>query len=306
MLNPQAKHIRAIASATAWLGYGAAAFVLGISSLYLNPFWHFDDGGFLDWRLYWWNAGGEILLAAGMLIEGLALIWLISALIARASKGSWLPYAAGGGLVLGLVAWAGAWGFAGNMNVHFEWNAADGFSLFQVQPAEGQGSVSAGQMKANGQNAIWQSIVQLQIQPELQGYFRMNDWQKMNGDLEIEVARIVPIAWPVALGRGGETLEDPDETPLMRAAEKQDLNTLKQQLASLSPAQVNALDQSGQTALILACRDSKANLEIAKALLAAGADPNLRARNGYAPLTWALARNNAELARLLKRAGARP
>jgi ankyrin repeat protein len=69
---------------------------------------------------------------------------------------------------------------------------------------------------------------------------------------------------------------------------------------------VNALDQGGQTALILACQNPKASPDVVKALLAAGADVNLRSRNGYTALTWALARNNGEITRLLRRAGARP
>ncbi|MGB8967363.1 MAG: ankyrin repeat domain-containing protein, partial [Candidatus Sulfotelmatobacter sp.] len=69
---------------------------------------------------------------------------------------------------------------------------------------------------------------------------------------------------------------------------------------------VNSLDQSGQTALILACRNPKAIPDVVKALLAAGADVNLRSRTGYTALTWAQVRNNTEVIRLLRRAGGRP
>jgi hypothetical protein len=68
---------------------------------------------------------------------------------------------------------------------------------------------------------------------------------------------------------------------------------------------VNALDQTGQTALIVSCRNPKANAEVVKALLAAGADVNLRSRNGYTALAWAIVRNNSEVSRLLRRAGGR-
>jgi ankyrin repeat protein len=114
------------------------------------------------------------------------------------------------------------------------------------------------------------------------------------------------MAWPVALGSGGETLEDPDETDLMRAAGHDDLKSVQQLLAAESKPNVNALDQSGQTALILACQHPKADPGVVKALLAAGADLNLRSRTGYTALTWAQARNNAEVMRLLRRAGGRP
>jgi len=119
----------------------------------------------------------------------------------------------------------------------------------------------------------------------------------------------------IELGRGGETLEDPDETDLMRAAARGDLKTVQQLLSAATGANVNAgvnalninaLDQSGQTALILACRNPKANPDVVKALLAAGADVNLRSRAGYTPLTWAQVHNNAEIIRLLRRAEGRP
>jgi hypothetical protein len=149
-------------------------------------------------------------------------------------------------------------------------------------------------------------MVETQLQPLLRGYFKMNDWPKMNGDVNVKVARIIPIAWPVALGSGGETLEDPDQTPLMRAAILGDLKTVKQLLSAGTDVGINSLDQGGQSALILACQNIKTNLEVVKALIVAGANVNLRSRNGYTALTWAQARNNAEVSRLLRRAGGRP
>jgi ankyrin repeat protein len=127
----------------------------------------------------------------------------------------------------------------------------------------------------------------------------------MNGEIAIKVARIIPIAWPIDLGSGGETLKDPDETELMRAASQEDFKAVQQLLSTAANANVNALDQTGQTALILACQNPKASPDVVKSLLTAGADVNLRGRNGYTALTWALARNNGEVIRLLRRAGAR-
>jgi ankyrin repeat protein len=128
----------------------------------------------------------------------------------------------------------------------------------------------------------------------------------MNGDLGIRVARIIPAAWPVALGNGGETFEDPDETPLMRAAVEGDLKAVQQVLSAGTESSVNALDQGGQSALILACQSQKPSASVVKALIGAGANVNLRSRNGYTALTWALARNQTEVVRLLRKAGARP
>jgi ankyrin repeat protein len=150
------------------------------------------------------------------------------------------------------------------------------------------------------------SIVEVEIQPLLHNYFKLNDWQKMNGDVSVKVTKIIPIAWPVALGSGGDTLEDPDETPLMRAAVQGDLKTVQQLLSGTTSAAVNALDQGGQSALILACQNPRTRPDLVKALIAAGANVNLRSRNGYTALTWALARNNNEVSRLLRRAGGRP
>ena len=100
-----------------------------------------------------------------------------------------------------------------------------------------------------------------------------------------------PIAWPVALGSGGETLEDPDQTPLMRAAVSRRRENCKTILSAGPDASINSLDQGGQSALILACQNIKANPEVVKALLAARANVNLRSRNGYTALTWAQVRN---------------
>lgn len=301
MLTPKARHLRFTTWVITGLEIGAMLFAGGLLALYLNPFWHFDGGGFLDWRLYWWNAAGETMAAAGLIIEAVALIAAIAVLLSRFSKYSSWPYFVAGIVVFAGLVWVASEGFVTGAEARFEWNAADGLSAFRVQDPDGD----EGRLP-QALNAVRQSIIQIQIQPLLRGYFRVNDWQKMNGEVEIRVARGVPAAWPIALGDGGETLEDPDETPLMLAAEREDLKTMATLLAASGKAEVNALDQGGETALILACRNPKASADVVKALLAAGADVNLRARNGYAPLTWALARNNSEIARLLRRAGGKP
>jgi len=275
-------------------------FVAGLAALYFNPFWHFDESGFLDHRVYWWNAAGEILTAAGLLTEALALLGSVALVVSRCfGRRSW-PYAVAALLVLCAVVWVSPAGFTRTLNAHFEWNAADGFSAFRLQAWD-----EAGAAWREGVSPIQQAIVETQIQPLLKNYFTLNDWQKMNGDVPIKVARIIPIAWPIDLGSGGETLDDPDETDLMRAAAREDLKEVQRLLSGTAGGNVNALDQAGQTALILACQNPKANPDVVKALLEAGADVNLRSRNGYTALTWALARNNGEITRLLRRAGGR-
>jgi hypothetical protein len=310
MLTPTAKHIRRTTWAITGLEAGVLLFVVGLLVLYLNPFWHFDEGGFLDWRLRWWNSAGEVFIAAGFLIEALALVGLAAVLVSRfVGRRSW-PYLVAALLVACTALWISPAGFTRSLDAHFEWNLADGFSMFRLQAWD----ETAGLWRPVGR-PVWQSTVGTQIEPLLRGYFRLNDWQKMNGDIGIKVVRIVPIAWPIDLGSGGETLDDPDETELMRAAAQEDLKTVQQLLSAAKGANVNAvgvnalsvnaLDQTGQTALILACRNPKANPEVVKALLAAGADVNLRSRTGYTALTWAQVRNSNEIGRLLRRAGGR-
>jgi uncharacterized protein len=75
---------------------------------------------------------------------------------------------------------------------------------------------------------------------------------------------------------------------------------------NINSLDINSLDQGGQSALILACQNPKTNPDVVKALIAAGANVNLRSRNGYTALTWAQSRNNTEVSRILRRAGARP
>jgi uncharacterized membrane protein YphA (DoxX/SURF4 family) len=300
-LSPTATHNRRTRWVLTGLESGAVLFLAGLAALYFNPFWHFDDGGFLDRRVHWWNAGGEILTAAGLLTEALALLGGLALLVSRFSgRRSW-PYKVAALLVLAVVVWVAPAGLTRNLDAHFEWNSAEGFDVFRLQERDEGGATwhVAG-------SPIWQSIIETQVQPLLKNYFKLNDWQKMNGDIGIKVVRIFPIAWPIDLGSGGETLEDPDETELMRAASQEDLKTVQRLLSEKTSANVNALDQTGQTALILACQSPKASADVVKALLVAGADVNLRSRSGYTALTWALNRNNGEVTRLLRRAGGKP
>jgi hypothetical protein len=300
MLNPTATHHRRTRWILTALEVGALLFLAGLALLYFNPFWHFDDGGFLDRRVHWWNAAGEILTASGLLLESLALVASLAAIVSRwLNRRSW-PYLVAALLVFGAVVWIIPAGLTRTLNAHFEWDSADGFSTFHLRDWDEGSSTwhEAG-------SPIWQSLVQTQIQPLLRGYFRVNDWQKMNGQVGVKVVRIIPIAWPIDLGSGGETLEDPDETDLMRAASREDLKIVQALLSAPVKPNVNALDQTGQTALIVACRNPKANPSVVKALLAAGADVNLRSRNGYTALAWAIVRNHSEISRMLRKAGGR-
>jgi ankyrin repeat protein len=203
-------------------------------------------------------------------------------------------------LALCPVIWIGQSGYVRNLNAGFVWDAADGFSIFNLQSWD----QVTGSWRPEGKPAL-QSLVAMQIEPLLRGYFKLNDWQKMNGNLNIKVTKVIPVVLPVTLGGEELALQDPDQTPLMKAVVAGDLNAVQQLLSDKSSVNINALDQGGETALILACQSPKPKPEIIKALLAAGADVNLRSRTGYTALTWALVRNNNDVSRILRRAGAR-
>jgi len=279
---------------------GVAFSVAGLVFLALNPFWRLNSSGFLDPRVYWWNGSGQVLTGIGFLALSFGMVGVLAALLSRCfpSQPSW-PYLLAGVVIFGVVVWFGLDGFTRDFEARFEWSSADGFSLFRLESREATASSSL-----PSENSLWRALVGIQVQPLLRGYFRILDWQRVKGHVGVTVVRIVPIAWPIALGREGETVEDPDQTALMQAAAKGDTKGVQQLLAK--GADVNARDQSGQTALIIACRTPHVPPEVVKALLAAGADVNTRSHNDYTALSWATTRGNSEVIRLLRRSGANP
>lgn len=280
---------------------GIVLSIAGVVFLHLNPFWHLNEAGVLDPQVHWWNLAAESLIAIGLLMLALALVGLLAALLSRcfASRPSW-PYVVAALTVTGIVTWVSLDSFTRLFDARFEWNSGDGFKVFHLQGSE----PNAAAPTLPTANWVWTSLIGVQVQPQLQGYFRVIDWQRVNGHIGVEVGRIIPIAWPIGLGNEGESLEDPDETPLMQAAAKADLQAIQQLLAA--KPDVNARDQSGQTALIYACRNPQATPALVKALLADGADPNIRSRNDYTALAWATAHGNKALVQLLRQAGAKP
>jgi hypothetical protein len=279
---------------------GLALFALGIVLHYLNPFWQLNEAGFLDPRVHWWNDIAEGAAACGLILLALALVGCMAALISRCfrTRPLW-PYVVAALAVGAAVTWIGLNGFTRDFQADFEWNAADGFSVFRVQGSQINTAPSTG----TG-NVVWTWLVGLQIEPQLRNYFHLIDWQRANGHVGVSVARVIPIAWPIELGNQGEVLDDPDETPLMQAADKGDLKAVQQLLAE--KADVNARDQGGQTALIHACQNPHATPELVRALVAAGADVNYRSRNDYSALAWAMVRGNNAVAQTLRKAGAKP
>ncbi|MCY4644854.1 MAG: ankyrin repeat domain-containing protein [Bacteriovoracales bacterium] len=72
----------------------------------------------------------------------------------------------------------------------------------------------------------------------------------------------------------------------------------------LPDAVVNEQDGQKKTALHWATADAHLSSDIAKALLAAGADPNMRDNHGWTPVNWALNYNRDDLVLLLGEFGA--
>lgn len=277
---------------------GIVLSVVGMLLLTTNPFWHLDASGNLDRRVSWWNGIGQVLIAGGLVILVVGLAGLVAALTSRCfrSRPSW-PYALALIAVIAVAAYVNVDGFTRDYDAHFEWDSGNGFRVFQLQRTDGTPS-------SLPRSFVWRSLVGFQVQPLLQGYFRVIDWQRVNGHVPVTVARVLPVAWPVDLGSEGETLEDPDQTPLMKAAAQSDLKAVQQLLST--DVDVNARDQSGQTALIIACRTPSEPEALVKALLDAHADVNAHTHNDYSALSWAMARGNNDVVRLLRRVGARP
>lgn len=69
-------------------------------------------------------------------------------------------------------------------------------------------------------------------------------------------------------------------------------------------AEVNAQDAMGHTPLMWAAYSDRGAPELVRTLIAAGADVRARSKSGESAMTWALRRGNAEVAGLLRQAGA--
>src|SRR5208337_3862 len=115
-LSPTDKHVRRTTWAITGVQAGAVLFILGLVLLYLNPFWHFDEGGFLDWRLRWWNNVGQLLMAAGWLTEAVALVASLAVIASHlAGRRSW-PYFVAALLVVCILVWVGPAGFVRDLD----------------------------------------------------------------------------------------------------------------------------------------------------------------------------------------------
>jgi hypothetical protein len=168
---------------------GTICFAVGLSVLHLNPYWRPEPGepGTLHHRVYAWNALGHLLCALGMLCFFAVIVFWSS----RAFRTKWL-YRTVIGCAIGL--WIAKAGFSVEYGAKFAWSNTDGITEFKVQ-----------NKRAENVNFVWQEIVRLQIQDELNGYLGTSDLSKAEGHISVTVLRIVPIAVPTALGSGGQS-----------------------------------------------------------------------------------------------------
>ena len=151
----------------------------------------------------------------------------------------------------------------------FEWSSDLGFRGFYF---DGEKS----------QNRFWRAIVAAQVRPELDRILRKSSWKRADGQVVITVSKAIPVANLTAPGSGGLVLVDPDTTSLMKEAARGDIRSAAS--AVLNGADVNAVDQQGDTALGYACMRAKCSAELVQVLVQAGADVNARNKTGQTPL----------------------
>jgi len=121
----------------------------------------------------------------------------------------------------------------------------------------------------------------------------------------LEAADAGDVAQVETLLAAGVYVNAPDDygtTPLHYAAQDGYADVVK--LLIEAGASLDTRAEDGSTALLLAMGNERGDLEPAKLLLQAGADPNIPNRYGRTPLFWVVTNGQAELVRLLLQAGA--
>jgi ankyrin repeat protein len=204
----------------------------------------------------------------------------------------------GWAVVLGLAHhYAPAEVLACTFEARFEWDSIHGVKAFRLEDSN-LGEQVGGR--------AWRYVVALQIKPALDFYLRRCNFQRVTGWGLVRVARVIPLAIPEGWGSDGMDF-DTDVTPLMRAARKGEVDSVKRLLAE--GADVNARDWMGRTAWLHACEFARASPQVVALLLAAGADPNTADRAGVTALMEAASfaeDNSLVILRNLLAAGANP
>jgi hypothetical protein len=170
--------------------------------------------------------------------------------------------------------WAGAQSHSG---VDFDWDSRTGFAHIDACPY------------SSGVSRIIVSpycyLIAMQAKPLIRGKFQRNGWHAAKGHIFVSSIWFLPIV--IRLDEVADwRIIDPEETPLMQAAEKGDALRIKELL--VGGANVNARDQRGYTALMYASMSYHDSAAVVKILVLGGADVNARDKSGNTALSWAV------------------
>jgi hypothetical protein len=190
-------------------GAGLILFAIGVILLHLNPYWRNDPDlpMVIDKRVHLWSGVGHLVCAVGIVggLGGAAFI-LLSAVAPR-HRARWSYWAF---VVLcgsAFSAWLAVCGTYVQYNATFHWDSVHGITSFGVDMEEGRHFWES--WRDTSPNPLWQAMVRWQVEPDLDGYLRIGKrLRRTDGDISINVVRIIPIAVPTALGSDGEILHN--------------------------------------------------------------------------------------------------
>lgn len=167
----------------------------------------------------------------------------------------------------------------------FDWDEAKGFTRASIRRPPTSRLVMA-------LVAPMDQFVILQTKPHIPPVVRGLGLKRAMGEISLDTLGPLPIVLGVDILQPW-TVVDPEETPLMWAADRGDLGQVKELLAG--GANVNAIDQRGNSALIYAGKTFHRNAEVVRSLISAGAAVNAKDnRKGATALIYAT-ENGAQL-----------
>lgn len=166
---------------------GAVLFALGLTILRWNPYWRLEPNtsGFIDHHVYRWNGIGHLVAALG-------LSWIIASAVYVLLRQLFRPRLAVALILIASTEWLTLTGVSEQYVASFHWDERAGITNFRVT-SHGQGRL----------NPLWWEIIRWQIEPELDGYMRGgNTLERADGEVDVTVVNIVPIATTAILGDG--------------------------------------------------------------------------------------------------------
>jgi hypothetical protein len=181
------------------IGGGIMLFAFGLAILHFNPYWRSEPDlpGVIDHRVYPWNGTGHFVSALGLLSIFATAAYTVTLALSRQFITKWLYWSAVALVICCVTAWLAMNGVL-HYNASFHWDSSAGVTAFKVVlPPE------------EWPNPLWQQIVRWQIEPELNGYLGGGrTLERTDGEVEVTVLKIIPIATPTALGSDGEVLHN--------------------------------------------------------------------------------------------------